>query len=308
MRDLLDQKRFKPEPFVSDLQCIRVSIVNAFDHGDDPQDAGNASQRGNALEPQDNGESGGPRARPRFIESGALSAYAASFKNLQASSDPLFVEKVRDIVGRYLSPPEPAVVLCVDEKSQVQALDRTHPLLPMLPGQAERRMHDYTRHGTTSLFAALDVKAGTRHIGKCTRRHRAHEFRKLSLVEETHGRAFDRVDVHEDILATIIRLNEAEAFLVVEPFYGSFCHIALFSRYLCNAAARERSQFVRDLEKSRQSKGGMRGEAKSFGRSSIAAIRAFFSWTARLRGESLEKRLAIWSTSIHVSVTCCPTG
>jgi transposase len=81
-------------------------------------------------------------------------------ETFKLSSDPLFVEKVRDIVGLYLSPPERAVVLCVDEKSQVQALDRTQPLLPMRPRQAERRTHDYTRHGTTSLFAALDVKAG----------------------------------------------------------------------------------------------------------------------------------------------------
>src|SRR5438105_6276720 len=77
------------------------------------------------------------------------------------SPDPLLVPKVRDIVGLYLNPPDHAVVLCVDEKSQIQALDRTQPLLPMRPGQAERRTHDYKRHGTTSLFAALDVKAGT---------------------------------------------------------------------------------------------------------------------------------------------------
>ena len=87
-------------------------------------------------------------------------------ETFKLSSDPLFVEKVRDIVGLYLSPPERAVVLCVDEKSQIQALDRTQPLLPMRPGQAERRTHDYKRHGTTSLFAALDVKAGT-IVGKC---------------------------------------------------------------------------------------------------------------------------------------------
>lgn len=77
------------------------------------------------------------------------------------STDPLFIEKVRDIVGLYLNPPERALVLCVDEKSQIQVLDRTQPLLPLRPGQAERRTHDYKRHGTTSLFAALDVKAGT---------------------------------------------------------------------------------------------------------------------------------------------------
>ena len=83
----------------------------------------------------------------------------------------------RDIVGLYLSPPERAIVLCVDEKSPVQALDRTQPLLPMRPGQIERRTHDYKRHGTTSLFAAHDVKAGT-VVGKCMARHRASEFRK----------------------------------------------------------------------------------------------------------------------------------
>jgi transposase len=99
-------------------------------------------------------------------------------ESFKLSSDPLFVEKVRDIVGLYLNPPERALVLCVDEKSQVQALDRSQPLLPMRPGQAERRTHDYKRHGTTSLFAALDVKAGT-VIGKCMERHRAQEFRKF---------------------------------------------------------------------------------------------------------------------------------
>ena len=93
-------------------------------------------------------------------------------ETFKLSTDPLFVEKVRDIVGLYLDPPDRALVLCVDEKSQIQALDRTQPLLPMRPGQAERRTHDYKRHGTTSLFAALDVKAGT-IIGKCMPRHRA---------------------------------------------------------------------------------------------------------------------------------------
>src|SRR5579863_904938 len=92
------------------------------------------------------------------------------------STDPLFVEKVRDIVGLYLAPPERAVVLCVDEKSQIQALDRTQPLLPMRPGQAERRSHDYTRHGTLSLFAALETATG-RIVGRCFARHRAREFR-----------------------------------------------------------------------------------------------------------------------------------
>jgi transposase len=99
-------------------------------------------------------------------------------ETFKLSSDPMFVEKVRDIVGLYLDPPDRAVVLCVDEKSQIQALDRTQPLLPLRPGQAERRTHDYTRHGTTSLFAALDVTAG-KVIGRCFARHRAQEFRRF---------------------------------------------------------------------------------------------------------------------------------
>lgn len=100
------------------------------------------------------------------------------------STDPQFVEKVRDIVGLYLNPPDKALVLCVDEKSQMQALDRTQPLLPMRPGQIERRTHDYVRHGTTTLFAALDVATG-KVIGQCHRRHRASEFKKfLRRIED----------------------------------------------------------------------------------------------------------------------------
>jgi transposase len=114
-------------------------------------------------------------------------------ETFKLSSDPLFVEKVRDIVGLYLSPPERAVVLCVDEKSQVQALDRTQPLLPMRPGQAERHTHDYKRHGTTSLFAALDVKAGT-IVGKCMPRHRTQEFRKF--LDEIERNVPADLDVH----------------------------------------------------------------------------------------------------------------
>src|SRR6202051_3547058 len=99
-------------------------------------------------------------------------------EGFKLSKDPLFIEKVRDIVCLYLNPPDRALVLCVDEKSQIQALDRSQPLLPMRPGQAERRTHDYARHGTTSLFAALDVKTG-KVIGECHRRHRSTEFRKF---------------------------------------------------------------------------------------------------------------------------------
>ena len=119
-------------------------------------------------------------------------------ETFKLSKDPLFVEKVRDIVGLYLDPPDKALVLCVDEKSQIQALDRTQPLLPMRPGQVERRTHDYVRHGTTSLFAALEVQSG-KIIGQCHRRHRAIEFRKF----------LDRIDaeVPSDLDAHLILDN-----------------------------------------------------------------------------------------------------
>jgi transposase len=94
------------------------------------------------------------------------------------SKDPLFVDKVRDVVGLYLNPPERAVVLCVDEKSQIQALDRTAPILPMRPGIPERATHDYKRHGTSSLYAALDITTG-KVIGQLHSRHRAIEFKKF---------------------------------------------------------------------------------------------------------------------------------
>ena len=114
-------------------------------------------------------------------------------ETFKLSSDPLFIEKVRDIVGLYMNPPEKALVLCVDEKSQIQALNRTQPLLPMRPGQIERRTHDYVRHGTTSLFAALDVKTGE-VIGKCHQRHRAIEFRKF--LDQIDAAVPPDLDVH----------------------------------------------------------------------------------------------------------------
>ena len=114
-------------------------------------------------------------------------------ETFKLSSDPLFVEKVRDIVGLYLAPPEHALVLCVDEKSQIQALDRSQPLLPMRPGQMERRSHDYKRHGTTSLFAALDVATG-KIIGQCFPRHRAREFRKF--LDRIEANVPNDLDIH----------------------------------------------------------------------------------------------------------------
>jgi len=114
-------------------------------------------------------------------------------ETFKLSTDPLFVDKVRDIVGLYLSPPDRALVLCVDEKSQIQALDREQPVLPMMPGMPERRTHNYVRHGTTSLFAALDVASGF-VIGKCYKRHRASEF--LDFLKEIDARVPDDLDIH----------------------------------------------------------------------------------------------------------------
>lgn len=112
-------------------------------------------------------------------------------ETFKLSKHPLFIDKVRDIVGLCLDPPDRALVLCVDEKSQIQALDRSQPLLPMRPGQAERRTHDYKRNGTTSLFAALDVKTG-RLIGECHRRHRSVEFRRfLDKIDSAVPEGFD---------------------------------------------------------------------------------------------------------------------
>jgi transposase len=108
------------------------------------------------------------------------------------SPDPQFIDKVRDIVGLYLNPPEAAVVLCVDEKAQIQALDRTAPVLPLMPGVAERRTHDYVRNGTTNLYAALDVASG-KVIAEMTPRHRAQEFQRfLNRIDAT-------VPVHLDV-------------------------------------------------------------------------------------------------------------
>ena len=109
------------------------------------------------------------------------------------STDPLFVEKVYDIVGLYLDPPEAAVVLSVDEKSQVQALARSQPAFPMMPGMCERRTHDYLRHGTTSLFAALDIVDGS-VISSIHRRHRTIEFKKF--LQKIDAEVPEHLDVH----------------------------------------------------------------------------------------------------------------
>jgi putative transposase len=114
-------------------------------------------------------------------------------KHFKISTDPFFVEKVRDIVGLYLNPPDRAVVLCVDEKSQIQALDRTQPTLPMGLGYVEGVTHGYVRHGTTTLFAALDVASG-RVLAKCKQRHRHQEF--LQFLRDIDAAVPKKLDVH----------------------------------------------------------------------------------------------------------------
>ena len=114
-------------------------------------------------------------------------------EHFKVSPDPQFIDKVRDIVGLYLNPPEAAVVLCVDEKTQIQAIDRTAPILPLMPGVPQRRTHDYRRHGTTDLFAALDAASG-KVIAAMTPRHRSEEFRRfLNLIDKEVP---DGLDVH----------------------------------------------------------------------------------------------------------------
>ena len=114
-------------------------------------------------------------------------------KTYKISNDPQFAEKVIDVVGLYLSPPDKAMVLCVDEKTQIQALDRTQPLLPLKPGQVERRTHDYKRNGTTSLYAAFDVLTGT-VMGRVTKRHRAKEF--LDFLRQIDRATPQDLDLH----------------------------------------------------------------------------------------------------------------
>ena len=138
-------------------------------------------------------------------------------QTFKLSNDPLFVDKVRDIVGLYLSPPNRALVLSIDEKSQIQALDREQPVLPMMPGIPERRTHSYVRHGTTSLFAALNVASGF-IIGKCYKRHRAAEF--LNFLKEIDAQVPGGLDIHivMDNYATH-KTPKIKAWLARRPHY-----------------------------------------------------------------------------------------
>jgi transposase len=152
-------------------------------------------------------------------------------ETFKLSPDPLLIEKVRDLVGLYLNPPDHALVFCVDEKSQIQALDRTQPLLPMRPGQAERRTHDYKRHGTTSLFAALELKT-SRVIGQLHRRHRSSEFRQfLDVIEanvppglEAHI-IMDNYGTHKTALIRKWFAKRPRFHVHFTPTYGSWINL-----------------------------------------------------------------------------------
>lgn len=172
------------------------------------------------------------------------------------SKDPLLIPKVRDIVGLYMNPPDRAVVLCVDEKSQIQALNRTQPLLPMRPGMVERRTHDYERHGTTSLFAALDTRTGA-VIGELHRRHRSVEFKKfLQTIDATVPAdltvhvVLDNYSTHKaPLIASWLKRNPRFVFHFT-PTYSSWINqVERWFADLTNKAIRRGSHTsVRDLE------------------------------------------------------------
>jgi transposase len=168
LEGLLDEPRVGPPRKITDSDVERVLTMTLESQ---PQNATHWSTRSMA-------EASGltPTTVRRIWRAFALQPHRV--ETFKLSKDPQFIDKVRDIVGLYMHPPDKALVLCVDEKSQIQALDRTQPIFPMRPGQAERRSHDYARYGTTSLFAALDVASG-KVIGECHRRHRSIEFRRF---------------------------------------------------------------------------------------------------------------------------------
>ena len=183
LEGILDEPRPGAPRRISDLQVRRVVTLTLESR---PEDATHWSTRSMAKKA---GLS--QNAIVRIWHAFGLQPHRT--ESFKLSPDPLFVEKVRDIVGLYLDPPDKAVVLCVDEKAQIQALDRSQPLLPMRPGQVERRTHDYVRHGTTSLFAALDAASGD-VIGELHRRHRSIEFRRF--LDTIEANVPGELDVH----------------------------------------------------------------------------------------------------------------
>jgi transposase len=179
-------------------------------------------------------------------------------ETFKLSPDPLFIDKVRDIVGLYMAPPMNAVVLCLDEKSQIQAVNRSQPILPMRPGQVERRSHDYERHGTTTLFAALNAGRGE-VINKCYRSHRTSEFIKFlnqvdnevpSEVEQVHV-VMDNYGTHKTPVAKRWFERHPRWIAHFTPTYSSWLNLVeRFFAELTNRAVRRGSfTSVRALEK-----------------------------------------------------------
>ena len=178
-------------------------------------------------------------------------------KNFKFSKDPQFIEKVRDIVGLYMNPPDHAMVLCIDEKSQVQALNRTQPILPIGPGVPARQSHDYERHGVTSLFAALDVASGVT-ISNCYRRHRHQEF--LRFLSDVDASLPPGLDVHlvMDNYGTH-KVKKVRGWLARHPRYhihftptsGSWLNMVerLFAEVTQRCIRRGSHTAVRELEK-----------------------------------------------------------
>jgi transposase len=177
-------------------------------------------------------------------------------ENFKFSKDPQFVEKVRDIVGLYMHPPDRAIVLCVDEKSQVQALNRTQPILPLAPGVPAKQSHDYERHGVTSLFAAMDVASGIT-ISSCYRRHRHQEFlRFLNDIEDNLPRGLE-VHLVMDNYGTH-KVSKVRTWLARHPRYhvhftptsGSWLNLVerLFAEVTERCVRRGSHTAVRELE------------------------------------------------------------
>jgi len=171
------------------------------------------------------------------------------------SPDPQFIDKVRDIVGLYLNPPDAAVVLCVDEKSQIQALDRTAPVLPLMPGVAERATHDYVRNGTTNLYAALDVASG-QVIAEMTPRHRAEEFRRfLNVIEQAVPAhldvhvVLDNSSTHKTPSIQRWLLRHPRFHVHFTPTYGSWLNLVerWFAELTTKWIKRSAHRSVRDL-------------------------------------------------------------
>jgi transposase len=177
-------------------------------------------------------------------------------ETFKLSKDPLLVPKVRDVVGLYMNPPDHAVVLCVDEKSQIQALERTQPLLPLRPGAAERRSHDYERHGTTTLFAALNTKTGE-VVGKMHRRHRATEFKSfLATLDEQIAEGLevhvicDNYGTHKAPVVSRWLRDHPRFHMHFTPTYGSWLNLVerWFSGLTEKAVRRGSFRNVRELE------------------------------------------------------------